>query len=49
MLRTLVLDPILVDQDQLTSAVDRSPFDDLARLLLARVGRMAEQVVDSVQ
>jgi len=45
----LRLDPIIIDGAALASALERDPFDELGYAMLARAGRMSEQVVAAVQ
>lgn len=49
MSRTLRLAPIVVDSDALARSETRDPFDRLAFEMLARSGRMTEQVIAAVQ
>ena len=48
MARTLDLPAITVDSDFLAQSTTREPFDDLALEMLARAGRMTEQVIAGV-
>jgi hypothetical protein len=49
MLTELEVPPIVIDRETLRATESREPFDRLGYEMLARSGRMAEQVVASVQ